>query len=314
MKTQRESIDDTRLGGIWAAAVTPRRAEEYSIDLGATLELIDFLCESGVQGIVLLGSTGEFVHFALDDRRHMVNFAAKRSRLPLLVNVSHSTLDGAIELAREAASAGVSGILLMPPYYFRQSQEAIRSFYQSFNAAIGHALPAFLYNIPFCTDEIGISTAVDLLASGMYAGIKDSSGDVDYFRALSGQCALKPFTLFSGYERMYVDAKRLGAHGAIFGTASAVPELLVALDGALCKGAQERIDRLAARLVEFVDWIEMFPMTVGIKEAVRQRRLKSGALAVPLGSAGERRLAEFGEWFRAWLPEVLRECRQESTE
>lgn len=274
------------------------------------MELIDFLCQSGVKGIALLGSTGEFVHFALDDRRHMVNFAAKRCRLPLLVNVSHSTLDGAIELAREAATAGVSGILLMPPYYFRQDQDAIRSFYLAFAQAIGEALPIFLYNIPSCTDEIGLSTAVDLLKTGRFAGIKDSSGDISYFRALGEQCARTPFTLLAGYERIYVEARRGGAHGAIFGTASAVPELLVALDAALCAGTEERIERLEARLVEFVDRIELFPMAVGIKEAVKQRKLKSGGLAVPLGQEGERKLAEFAEWFRGWLPEVLRECRQ----
>jgi 4-hydroxy-tetrahydrodipicolinate synthase len=296
------------LGGIMVAALTPRRANEYSIDLGATLELIDFLCEGGVQGITLLGSTGEFIHFALDDRRHMVNFAARRSRVPLLVNVSHSTLDGAIELAREAASAGVAGVLLMPPFYFRQNQDAIRSFFLAFATALGDALPIYLYNIPSCTNEIASSTAIELLSSGRFAGIKDSSGNLDYFRALAEQAALTPFRLFCGWERIYVDARRLGAHGAIFGTASAVPELLVALDAAICTGTQERVDLFAARLREFVDWIEMFPMTVGIKEAARQRKLKAGALALPLGERGERKLAEFGEWFRAWLPEVLREC------
>jgi dihydrodipicolinate synthase/N-acetylneuraminate lyase len=299
-----------RLGGMIVAAPTPRRAGEYSIDLGATLEMVDFLCQSGVQAIALLGSTGEFVHFALDDRRHMVNFGVKRSRLPILVNVSHSTLDGAIELAREATSAGAVGILLMPPYYFRHDQEAIRSFYVAFAAAIGDALPIYLYNIPYCTSEIASATATDLLASSQFTGIKDSSGDLDYFRALSEQAARTPFTLFCGYERIYGEARRLGANGAIFGTASAVPELLVALEAAICAGARERIDRLSARLNEFVDWIEVFPMTVGIKEALNQRKLKTGALAVPLGERGERKLAEFGEWFRGWLPEVLRECGQ----
>ncbi len=60
----------------------------------ATLELVNFLCRTRANAIALLGSTGEFVHFALDDRRHMTDFAVKRSRVPLLVNVSHSTLDG----------------------------------------------------------------------------------------------------------------------------------------------------------------------------------------------------------------------------
>ncbi len=302
--------DVAPLGGIVVAAPTPRRAQEYSIDLGATLEMIDFLCQSGVQAITLLGSTGEFVHFAMDDRRHMVNFAAKRSRSPLLVNVSHSTLDGAIELAREATNAGVAGILLMPPYYFRQDQDAIRSFYLAFAAAFGDALPIYLYNIPSCTNEIAISTATDLLAGGRFAGIKDSSGNLDYFRALSDQAAQTPFTLFCGYERIYVEAKRLGANGAIFGTAAAVPELLVALDAAICAGDSTRTHRLSARLDEFVDWIELFPMTAGIKAALNQRKLKTGALAVPLGERGDRKLAEFSEWFRGWLPEILRECGQ----
>jgi dihydrodipicolinate synthase/N-acetylneuraminate lyase len=306
----RAKQEATPLGGMIVAAPTPRRAEEYSIDLGATLEMIDFLCQSGVQAIAILGSTGEFVHFALDDRRHMVNFAAKRSRLPLLVNVSHSTLDGAIELAREAASAGVAGILLMPPYYFRQDQDAIHSFYHAFAAAIGDALPIYLYNIPACTNEISSSTAVDLLASGLFAGIKDSSGNLDYFHALSAQAGQTPFTLFCGYERIYTEARGMGANGAIFGTAAAVPELLAALDGALCAGDSTRIHRLSARLNEFVDRIEMFPMTVGIKAALKQRKLKMGALAVPLGERGERKLAEFSEWFRGWLSEILRECGQ----
>ena len=151
---------------------------------------------------------------------------------------------------------------------------------------------------------------MDLLASGLFAGIKDSSGNLDYLRVLSDQAAQTPFTLFCGYERIYGEARRLGANGAIFGTASAVPELLVALDGAVCAGDSTRIHRLSARLNEFVDRIEMFPMTVGIKTALKQRKLKMGALALPLGERGERKLAEFSEWFRGWLPEILRECGQ----
>jgi len=228
--------------------------------------------------------------------------------VPLLVNVSHTTVDGAIDLAREAAGAGVAGVMLMPPYYFPHDQDAIRSFYLRFADALGDALPTYLYNIPFCTNEIAIATAVDLLGSGRFAGIKDSSGDLEYFRGLSEHAASTPFTLFAGQERIYVEARRLGANGAIFGTAAAIPELLVALDSAICAGTPDRIDRLATFLKEFVGWIEVLPMTVGIKEAARQRKVKIGSLAVPLGERGERKLAEFSEWFRGWLPAVLREC------
>src|ERR1700690_2984743 len=73
------------INGVIAAAVSPRREHETSIDLAATLELVDFIGDRGCSAIALLGSTGEFVHFAADDRRHMVRFAAKRSRVPLIV-------------------------------------------------------------------------------------------------------------------------------------------------------------------------------------------------------------------------------------
>jgi dihydrodipicolinate synthase/N-acetylneuraminate lyase len=298
------------LQGLIVAAISPRRAQEYSIDLGATLELIDFLGESGAAGIALLGSTGEFVHFASDDRRHMVAFAAKRSRLPLLVNVSHSTLDGAVELAREAAGAGVAGVLLMPPHYFRLGQEEVRSFYLAYADAIGDATPTYLYNIPAFTNEISSATATELLASGRYRGIKDSSGSMEYFSALREQADRTPFTLFAGQERLYVQQRRLGADGAISGVASALPELMVALDNALVAGNQEGIKKLETRLAEFLEPVACFPWPVGVKEALKQRKLKSGALATPLSAEGQRKLEEFAAWFRDWLPAVLRECRE----
>jgi dihydrodipicolinate synthase/N-acetylneuraminate lyase len=299
-----------RVQGIFVAAITPRRPQEYSIDLGATLELIDFLGESGIAGIALLGSTGEFVHFALDDRRHMVNFAAKRSRVPLLVNVSHSTLDGAVDLAREATAAGVAGALLMPPHYFRYSQEEIRSFYLAYADAIDGSIPTYLYNIPAFTSEIAISTAAELLARGRFCGIKDSSGSLEYFSELLEQSAGLPFTFLAGHERIYVQQRRAGAHGAVSGVASAVPELMLALDHAIAAGDAERIERLEARLMEFLMWSDQIPWPTAAKEALKQRKLKSGALATPLSPQGERKLAEFSEWFRGWLPALLRDCRE----
>ncbi|HLK20657.1 MAG TPA: dihydrodipicolinate synthase family protein [Bryobacteraceae bacterium] len=295
------------------AAITPRRAQEHSIDLGATLELIDFLGENGVDGIVLLGSTGEFVHFALDDRRHMVNFAAKRSRVPMLVNVSYSTLDGAVELAREAAGAGIAGVLLMPPYYYPHSQAEILSFYEAYADAIDGLIPTYLYNIPACTSEIASSTAARLLSGGRFAGIKDSSGSAEFFRELfdqtDGQRAGVPFTFLSGQERLYAAQRREGAAGAVSGVASALPELMVAFDRAIAAGDTAGIHQLEARLNEFLAWADQFPWPTAAKEALKQRKLKSGALANPLPPELDKKLEQFAEWFRGWLPALLRECK-----
>jgi len=295
--------------GVFVASVTPRRAQENSIDLGATLELIDFLGETGIAGIALLGSTGEFVHFALDDRRHMVNFAAKRSRVSLLVNVSYSTLDGAVELAREAAGAGVAGVLLMPPHYFRYSQDEVRSFYLAYASAIGEIIPTYLYNIPVFTTEIGSSLAGELLAGGYFKGIKDSSGSLEYFQTLLRQAAGTPCTLFAGVERIYIPSRRAGAHGTISGVGSALPELMLALDHAVLAGDEPGVQQFEARLTEFLGWTDQFPWPAAVKEALQIRKLNAGALAAPLSETKQRKLSDFAAWFRGWLPDLLRECR-----
>jgi 4-hydroxy-tetrahydrodipicolinate synthase len=119
------------LSGVIAAAVTPHKRGTEP-DIGATLELIDFLCAAGVQAIALLGSTGEFVNLNFDDRVRLVYLAVKRSRIPVLAGVSHSTLDGAMALGCEASAAGAAGLLLMPPFFFRYRQPEIHEFYLRF--------------------------------------------------------------------------------------------------------------------------------------------------------------------------------------
>lgn len=296
------------LGPIIAAAITPRRSGEHSIDLASTLELIDFLSERGADAVALLGSTGEFVHFVLEDRSRMLDFAVKRSRVPVLVNVSHSMLDGAILLGHEAANAGVDGVLIMPPYYFRYDPESVRAFLLRFAEAVGKAVPVYLYNIPCFTTAIDAPTVADLLGTGLFAGIKDSSGDWDYFRSLLNHPNRAGLKLWMGADQIYRQARSAGCDGTISGVACALPELLARLDRAIQAGESELAARLDSRLQEYLARIEAFPAPVAIKESVRMRKIRTGEFATPLGEDAERRLAAFREWFKNWLPGVLKQC------
>jgi 4-hydroxy-tetrahydrodipicolinate synthase len=299
---------DTAIGGVYVAAVTPHRDKSYEADGSATLEVVDFLAAARVDGIALLGSTGEFLHLAFDDRIRLVQMVAKRSRVPVLVGVAHSTLDGALELGRESALAGAAGLLLMPPYFFRYSQDEIYEFYLQFAAAMAGAARVFLYNIPAFTNEIAIETATALLGTGLFAGIKDSGGQYGYFERLLAVSKQTPFTLMVGNDRIYSRARRTGAHGIVSGVACAAPELLVALEEAIAKDLTAKVERLDGLLHEFIDWHDRFPTPVVIKTAASERGLKIGPLASPLSLASQRRLDEFREWFRAWLLLVQREA------
>jgi dihydrodipicolinate synthase/N-acetylneuraminate lyase len=243
------------------------------VDLAALLETIDFLCSAGVHGIVLFGSTGEFVHFGTADRARALSLAVKRSRCPVYANVSHSTLDSAIALADEAASAGAEGVLLMPPVYFRYDQETIGEYYREFLGALHGILPAYLYNIPAFCSAITVETAAGLIAAG-YSGIKDSSGDPEYFAGLMAACGGSGARLLTGSERLYGRFRRAGASGIVSGVAAAVPELLVGYENALCRGDEEASSRLGARVEEFVAWCEEFPAPMVIREAANLRGLR----------------------------------------
>src|SRR5437868_8327922 len=144
---------DHSITGVYVAAITPHRKGSDEADLAGMLELVDFLAAAGVNGIAMLGSTGEFLHLTSDGRIRLVQLAVKRSRVPVLVGIGHPTLDGAVVLGREAVSAGAAGLLLMPPYFYRYSQEDIREFYLQFAAILGQTARIFLYNIPFFTNE-----------------------------------------------------------------------------------------------------------------------------------------------------------------
>jgi 4-hydroxy-tetrahydrodipicolinate synthase len=213
-----------------------------------------------------------------------------------------------VSLAREAASAGAAGVLLMPPYFFRYDQQDVREFYLQFAAQVGTAVPIYLYNIPFFTSELAVETAAELLETGLFAGIKDSSGKFEYFERLRTLRETRPFTLLVGNDVVFARARAAGADGVVSGCACAVPELLLGLDSAILASDVPRVDTLSRRLEEFIAWLDRFPTPVGVRAATLWRGVKTGGFGVPLPPAKARALVEFKEWFEGWLPAMRREA------
>jgi dihydrodipicolinate synthase/N-acetylneuraminate lyase len=295
--------------GVYASAITPRREGEVEVDLGSMLEVIDFVSSRGVDGIVLFGSVGEFVHYTAEERSRFVALATKRSRVPILANVSHSTLNGAIALAEEAAGAGVAGVLVMPPYYFRYDADSITAFYEEFANAVAKWTPIYIQNSPAFTNPIPIETAEALLRSGAFAGINEASGEVSYFERLLDLRSETPLVLLCGDDSLFSQTRRSGANGGVSAVASAIPELMAALNRAIADGDQMSAAHLETKLEEFLAWSRQFPVPVAVREAAILRKLKAGASAVPLSSAQKQRLDNFRDWFRDWIHVVENECK-----
>ena len=273
---------ELKLGGVYASAITPHMADILEPDYSAALDLLDFLAGAGVDGICLLGTAGEFLNYSFDERHRLVYLGSKRSRVPLLVGVSHSTLAGAVQLAGEAVAAGADGLLLMPPYFYRYSQCEIEEFYREFAREATDVVPVLLHHAPQFTSGLEIATIRRLIAGGGFAGIKDSSGDWCRMAELLELKREFPFALFCGSDRLAARALSEGADGVISDCACAMPEFAPG----------------DPRAIEFLDWIEKLPPLTAVKRALELQGQKAGAPLTPLAPETARLLEEFDLWFK----------------
>ena len=280
------------LQGVYAAAITPR-GKTGDINFGAIFDLIDYLCAARVGGIALFTGWGEYPALSVDDRARLTYLAVKRSRVPVLAGVGSATFDHSLELAREARSAAVAGVLLPPPFFYQYDQDDIFEFYTQFASQLGSGPPIVL------TGEIAPETAARLLESGRFAGIEDGSGRVESLHRLEA-CAGSSAVL-AGDDRLLVIARSAGL-GVVSAAACAAPELTMALNAAIAAGDEPAVSGLEGRRQELLSWLDRFPVPVGIKTAVAARGITTGELPVPLSAAKRQCLEQFREWFKVWFP------------
>jgi 4-hydroxy-tetrahydrodipicolinate synthase len=292
--------------GIYTAAVTPRIDGRIAIDIPAALDLVDWLCDRGIQGIVLMGSTGEFVHHTIEERIAFAQTVVRHSRVPVLVNASHSSYDGALLLAKASRDCGSAGSVLMPPYFFRYTQQQLFDFYSRFGEDFDSKL--FLYNIPFFTTALEASTAQRLLETGRFSGIKDSSGNIDYLAQLL-PLRNENTAVFVGNDVVFHSLRIAGADGVVSGVSCALPELMLAIDRAVATDDDEKGESLDRHLQEFIRHIDAMPAPIGVKESVKLRGLKASGHSIPFGPEMRQQIEDFQNWFREWLPGVLEDCK-----
>ncbi len=285
--------------GVYAAAITPARAEPNLIDTAAALEVIEFLNSSQVEGIALLGTYGNFVHFDREERERFVAFGIKRSRKPVLVNVTHSTLELTAQLAEHASDAGAAAVLVMPPYFFPYAADRVEAYFRVLRKRLSLQVPLLLANSPFFTSPIPAEVAARLMGEGLYAGIVDESGQGDYLTSIANGI------LVVGNDAA-IRAARCQSAGVVSGCACAVPELVSALDRALLERDAAGEALLGGHLGELMAWLDRFPVPFGIMEACRLRKMP----ARPDGSwLGHAPIEAFRDWFLNWLPVVLRDAK-----
>src|SRR5262252_599459 len=208
--------------GSYTVTVTPFTADGSAVDVEAWKGFLDWQLEVGVPGIIVLGTTGEFLTVSDDERALLVGTAVDHvaGRIPVLVGTMNASTTRAVRQSREAEELGADGLMILPPYYYTPTEDEIFGYYRAICEAV--SLPIMLYNNPV-TSNVDMSAKLVGRLTRAFENIryiKEGSMDVgrvyDVIEETGGV-----MNVFAG-ERI-VESFLLGAVGYVIPHASSLP-------------------------------------------------------------------------------------------
>jgi 4-hydroxy-tetrahydrodipicolinate synthase len=134
--------------GSYTVMVTPFTEDGGAIDTEALARFLDWQLDVGVPGIIVLGSTGEFLTVTDDERTQLVETTIRHvdGRVPVLVGSMNAYTPNAVRYSREAEQLGADGLMIVPPYYYTPTEDEIFGYYRAICEAV--SVPIMLYNNP----------------------------------------------------------------------------------------------------------------------------------------------------------------------
>ncbi|MFI4890925.1 MAG: dihydrodipicolinate synthase family protein [Steroidobacterales bacterium] len=165
----------------WIAAATPCD-KNLKFDPGAFRDMLAYFKHNGADGIVVLGTTGEFPSFSVAERKQVAEVALKdKLGMNIIVGPGTSNIAETIELAKHAEANGADGLLVIPPFYYKKPPtDGLTRYYSMLFDQVSIAIS--LYHIPGTS---GVPISHELLRNLMHypnlAGIKDSNGPADEY-------------------------------------------------------------------------------------------------------------------------------------
>jgi len=240
-----------KLGGIFSPVLTPFNAD-LSPDTDAFIRHCKWLIASEV-GLAVFGTNSEANSLSVSERRGLLD-ALLEAGVPaarLMPGTGCCALTDSVELTKHATSAGVGGVLMLPPFYYKgvSDEGLFRNFAEIIERVGDSRLRIYLYNIPPVAQvPISLNLIERLLKAypQAIAGIKDSSGDWKNTEAMLKQFQPEGFDVFAGSEVFLLSTLRGGGAGCITATGNVNPSPMVALykswQGAQADEQQAKLD------------------------------------------------------------------------
>lgn len=216
--------------GIIPPIVTPFE-ENGRVDLGGFEEVCHHLVSHGVDGLFVLGSTGEAAYLTDSERNDLIRRTVQLSKgLPVFAGCIDLTARRCVERAQAAQEAGADAVVITAPIYARNSVAEIEQHFRLVASSVD--IPVIAYDIPVRVHiKLQPESLVKLASDGVIRGVKDSSGDDVSFRRLISLNRKNgsPLRVFTGHEVCVDGAMLLGIDGVVPGLANVDPAAYVKL-------------------------------------------------------------------------------------
>jgi 4-hydroxy-tetrahydrodipicolinate synthase len=253
--------------------------DEGQIDTRILRRLVSWVTEEGVDFVVPCGSNGESELLTLQERARVIETVVDEASVPVLAGTGHPGLVETRKQTALAAESGVDGALVVTPYYYRQDQAALESYYRRLADAAD--VPVYLYSVPAKTGvSLDPETVARLSEHDNIHGMKDSSGDMVRLTR-EHRLTDADFDLFIGNGSLYAQGLDVGIRGGILALANVVPGATAEIFRMHRDGETAAARRLNGDLVDLNQAVTERYGVPGVKAAMRMRGAPAGSLRSP---------------------------------
>ena len=270
-----------KLEGIWTPIPTPL-TKQGKVDTNATRRVVDFHIEAGIDGLLPLGTSGEFALLSREERSILVESVANQadSRVPVVAGVSDPSIENVIQLSSDAKKAGADAVLATPPYYFTTGDEGHYLHFKTISEAID--LPLMIYNIPEWTHSFVTPETVQRLADDkLVVGMKYTENNLlNLIRFLKR--SRSKISIFAGSDALAYSNLEFGGSGAIMGSANLAPRVASEIFDNHRKGNLAGAKAAQEKLLPIIDAFAIGKYPAALKEAMSLIGMPVGPLKEPL--------------------------------
>ncbi|MDF2611971.1 MAG: dapA4 [Lachnospiraceae bacterium] len=282
-----------QLKGVWLPIITPFKNDK--IDYKSYKRLIDHYSDTGISGIIPLGTTGEIPTLSDYEFEEMIEMTMEfnNDRLPVYVGVGGNYTAQVIKKVKIAEYYDIQGILSVCPYYNRPNQEGIYSHFKSIAEETN--LNIILYNIPYRTGvNIENETIHKLAELKNIVGLKDASGDIKQTMSLLMDPP-KDFSILTGEDILFYLTLTMGGQGGILASSHLKTEQFVDVYNKIKGNDQEGALQIWKQLYNFIPLLFKEPNPSPIKYCLKELGLlDSPEVRLPLTQISEQLKQKLG--------------------